>query len=367
MRPGAQERSLREPTRQLSCRATGAASSLLYLHLNPSDFPMPDFPPQSETPAVVPLAGGDSLTSLEPESLRAAYALDDDDLGRIRALAPQARDRMDHYISCFYRWLEQKPEHGEFFDDEATLQRAQSGQRDYWIRFFGAEVDKSYVEDRKHLGNVHAQIGLPLEAYVAGMSLFLDLYLGDLRHGNLTCEEPMKAGEALAKLVHLDTVVVVSTFSERTQQIITEQNASLMELSTPVSALWDGVLMLPIVGIVDSKRAQDMMDAMLVKIQAHNARVMILDISGVNVVDTAVANHFIKMAKATKLMGCEAVISGISPAIAQTIVALGIDLASINTRATLRDAVAFAFAKQETPGNPGLPTPAPKRGAPAGS
>ena len=339
---------------------------LLYRHPTTSDFPMPDFPPQDQTPAVVPLGGGDPLTSLEPTSLRAAYALGDDDLARVRALAPQARGRMDHYISCFYRWLEQKPEHGEFFDDETTLKRAQSGQRDYWKRFFGAQVDNSYVEDRKHLGNVHAQIGLPLEAYVAGMSLFLDLFTGDLRHGNLDCENKLHTAESLTKLVHLDTVVVVSTFSERTKQIIAEQNASLMELSTPVSALWDGVLMLPIVGVVDSKRAQDMMDAMLVKIQANNARVMIIDISGVNVVDTAVANHFIKMAKATKLMGCEAVISGISPAIAQTIVALGIDLASINTRATLRDAVAFAFAKQETPGNPGLPAAAAKRGTPAG-
>ena len=293
----------------------------------------------------------DPLTALQPASLRAAYGIEDSDLDRIRALAPRAKQRMGHYIDRFYAWLELKPEYQEFFVDEGTLRRAQTQQYAYWEYFFEAQVDDGYVERLKHLGTVHAQIGLPLEAYFAGMSLFLDQFVGDIRYGNVECEEPLHTAESLAKLLHLDIAVVVSTFSEHTQQIIAEQNASLMELSTPVSGLWEGVLMLPIVGIVDSKRAQDMMDAMLNKIQQAGARVMIIDISGVNVVDTAVANHFIKMIKATRLMGCDAVLSGISPAIAQTIVALGIDLSQINTRATLRDAVAFAFERtHESPG-----------------
>ena len=294
----------------------------------------------------------DALTALRPASMMAAYGIDSTDLQRIRGIASQAKQRMDHYIDRFYRWLEMKPEYGEFFTDDAALDRAQRGQRAYWKVFFTAEFDDNYIEDRKHLGAVHAQIGLPVEAFFAGMSLFLDLFTGDLRHGNLTTDDPAHTAESLAKLLHADTAIVVSAFSEHTQQIIAQQNASLMELSTPVSALWDGVLMLPIVGIVDSKRAQEMMDAMLEKIQQSNARVMIIDISGVNIVDTAVANHFIKMIKATRLMGCDAVLSGISPAIAQTIVALGIDLSQINTRATLRDAVAFAFGHSDMASHP---------------
>ena len=156
-------------------------------------------------------------------------------------------------------------------------------------------------------------------------------------------ENPEKSLFAITKLTHLDTAVVVSTFSERTHHIISEQTQALMQLSTPVSMLWDDILMLPIVGIVDSKRAQEIMDAMLMRIGETTARAMIIDISGVSVIDTAVANHFIKMTKATTLMGCKCVISGISPVIAQTIVSLGIDLADIHTRSTLKDALAFAF------------------------
>jgi rsbT co-antagonist protein RsbR len=101
--------------------------------------------------------------------------------------------------------------------------------------------------------------------------------------------------------------------------------------------------MLPVVGIIDSRRAQDVMTAMLSRIAETRSTVIILDISGVAVVDTAVANHLIKITKATSLMGCECIISGVSPAIAQTIVELGIDVGNVKTTATLQDALTQAF------------------------
>ena len=101
--------------------------------------------------------------------------------------------------------------------------------------------------------------------------------------------------------------------------------------------------MLPIVGILDSKRAQDLMQNILLEINQTQAKVVILDISGVAVVDTAVANHIIKITKATKLMGCICIVSGVSPAIAQTIVELGINVETITTTASLKDALKLAF------------------------
>ncbi|WP_227545927.1 STAS domain-containing protein [Marinobacter fonticola] len=126
---------------------------------------------------------------------------------------------------------------------------------------------------------------------------------------------------------------------------MTSKANKAMEIYTPVTLLWDRVLMLPIVGVVDSQRAQSIMDAMLVRISETEARVVILDIEGVETVDTAVANHLIKITQATQLMGCSCVISGISPNIAQTLVQLGIPLTDVVTRATLRDAVHFALQK----------------------
>lgn len=122
-----------------------------------------------------------------------------------------------------------------------------------------------------------------------------------------------------------------------------EQSRTIREMSTPTIELWSGVLVLPIVGVVDSMRAQHMMESMLNKISYTHSKVIIMDIQGVAAIDTAVANHLIKITMATKLMGCECIISGITPAVAQTIIQLGIDMHNIKTKATLSDALAEAF------------------------
>jgi methyl-accepting chemotaxis protein len=120
---------------------------------------------------------------------------------------------------------------------------------------------------------------------------------------------------------------------------IEKRSLALLEMSTPVTKIWDGVLFAPIVGIVDSKRSVDIMNKALSSIADTRARTLMLDIGGVAVVDTAVANHLIKIAKAAVLMGCKTIISGISPAIAQTIAELGIDLGSIQTTSTIESAL----------------------------
>lgn len=122
-----------------------------------------------------------------------------------------------------------------------------------------------------------------------------------------------------------------------------EQSATIREMSTPTIKLWKDILVLPIVGVVDSIRAQHMMDSILNKILETSSKVVILDIHGVVAVDTAVANHLIKITKATRLMGCDCLLSGISPAVAQTIIQLGIDMSSIRSYSTLSDSLAEAF------------------------
>ena len=117
------------------------------------------------------------------------------------------------------------------------------------------------------------------------------------------------------------------------------------ELSVPINNLWDRMLMLSIVGILDSRRTQVVMEGMLNRIHDVEAKVIVLDIQGVAVVDSAVANHLMKITKATRLMGCSCVISGISPAVSQTIVNLGIELENTVTTSTLKEALAYAFDK----------------------
>lgn len=124
-----------------------------------------------------------------------------------------------------------------------------------------------------------------------------------------------------------------------------EAEWALKESSIPLQQIWDDILMLPIVGPLDSIRAQEMMDKILMNIQETKATVCILDILGVPSVDSAVANHIIKITRATKLMGCECIISGIGSTVAQTMVNIGVDMGTIVTTAKLEDALQLALKK----------------------
>jgi rsbT co-antagonist protein RsbR len=127
------------------------------------------------------------------------------------------------------------------------------------------------------------------------------------------------------------------------EKIIREQHSQMLELSTPVVRLWRHVLAVPLIGTLDSARTQVVMMSLLEAIQAHQARVAIIDITGVPTVDTAVAQHLLQTVSAVRLMGTECVVSGIRPSIAQTITQLGIDLSNIVTRGSLADALAAAM------------------------
>ena len=142
----------------------------------------------------------------------------------------------------------------------------------------------------------------------------------------------------------------VVKFATDITSVVEARSLALLEMSTPVTKIWDGVLFAPIVGIVDSRRSHDIMKKALSSIVDHRARTLMLDIGGVAMVDTAVANHLIKIAKAAVLMGCKTIISGISPAIAQTITELGIDLGSIQTTSTIESALREAVTRADPNG-----------------
>ena len=132
-------------------------------------------------------------------------------------------------------------------------------------------------------------------------------------------------------------------FLKSRDQIIARQQEEMLELSTPVVMLWDGIVALPLIGTLDSARTQVVMESLLQEIVRTNSRTAIIDITGVPTVDTLVAQHLLKTITAARLMGAECIISGIRPQIAQTIVHLGINLSDITTKANLSDAFALAL------------------------
>lgn len=132
-------------------------------------------------------------------------------------------------------------------------------------------------------------------------------------------------------------------FIAEREQVIERQRDEMLELSTPVVELWEKVLTIPLIGTLDSVRAQEVMENLLEAIVKHEAEVVIVDITGVQTVDTQVAQHLLRTAAAVRLMGAECIISGISPKIAQTMVQLGVDVGGVRTRSTIRTALVHAF------------------------
>ena len=145
----------------------------------------------------------------------------------------------------------------------------------------------------------------------------------------------------------LDAMGLYTTeiYQKSREEVIRRQQEELLELSTPVVKLWDGVLALPIIGTLDSARTQIVMESLLQAIVQTNSRVAIIDITGVPTVDTVVAQHLLKTITAARLMGAECIISGVRPQIAQTIVHLGINLLDVTTKATLSAAFSVALQK----------------------
>ena len=146
----------------------------------------------------------------------------------------------------------------------------------------------------------------------------------------------------------LDALGLYTTevYQQAREQLIARQQEELIELSTPVVQLWDGVLALPLIGTLDSERTQVVMESLLERLVATGSSIAVIDITGVPTVDTLVAQHLLKTVAAAQLMGADCIISGIRPQIAQTIVHLGIDLSTVATKASLADAFGLALKRR---------------------
>jgi rsbT co-antagonist protein RsbR len=168
----------------------------------------------------------------------------------------------------------------------------------------------------------------------------LRLECGD--DSQLLAEEIWTATELLDQM----GLFTVRAFQRTREDVIARQQEEMLELSTPVVKLWEGVLALPMIGTLDSARTQIVMETLLQRIVETGSETAIIDITGVPTVDTLVAQHLLKTVTAIRLMGADCIISGVRPQIAQTIVHLGVDLQGVTTKASLADALALALRRR---------------------
>jgi len=202
---------------------------------------------------------------------------------------------------------------------------------------------------REMLGEVSRSRGLqgfsPSETATFVLSLKRPLFAR--LNQALSTDAPGLARETWAVTELLDKLALYTTevHQKAREEVISRQQEEMLELSTPVVKLWDGILALPMIGTLDSARTQVVMEALLQKIVETGSAIAIIDITGVPTVDTLTAQHLLKTVTAARLMGADCIISGIRPQIAQTIVHLGVDLGMVTTKASMGDAFALALAR----------------------
>ena len=286
-----------------------------------------------------------SESLLDSGSLLDRFDISVDDLSLLKKCGETlGASTIDRVVERFYEWLPQQPEFNVFFSSQDTVERVKKLQKGYWAGFFSGVVDQRYIDYRVRIGEIHAQRDLPSLIYFAAVLRFQLLFLEELQTSGLGKDRLQSAVRAFTKLLALDTYVISDQIAQFAKRRVAESGKAMLEMSTPVTSIWEGVLLLPLVGIVDSQRTQDIMEKVLSRISESQARVFVMDISGVVTVDTGVANNFIRITQATRLMGCESIISGISPNVARTLVELGANVGEVRTTATLRDALQLALA-----------------------
>jgi rsbT co-antagonist protein RsbR len=252
-------------------------------------------------------------------------------------------------------WIKERLEADEFRDELISKKdlRQQSRQvLDMLVQAIqdsgGADFDhpafddlRAYLNEISHMRAVKGYTPMENATYILSLRNVVGPLVAEEFEGDLN--PLVQEMNYFTRLLDKMGLVMVENFIRSREEIIRQQRADMLELSTPVIKVWDKILTLPIIGTLDSRRAQMMMEALLQKVVETGSTIAILDITGVRTMDTLVANHLIKTVTAARLMGARCILTGVSPAIAQTMVQLGIDLTQITTRAQMSDGIKLAL------------------------
>lgn len=266
-----------------------------------------------------------------------------EDAARLEDLHEVAREYAAGVIDDFYTHLLSFDESRKFFSDPEILARVKAAQKQYFLQLTQGNYDTTYVEDRLRIGVTHERINLPLELYLSSYNFYLRAVMP--RFVEAYKDKPDQAIAAftsLLKLVFLDMGLATETYLFQRERTIREQQEAIREISTPVLPLRERLLLLPIIGAIDAPRAQQITTQLLHGIRAHRAQVVVMDITGVLTVDSAIANHLIQTVQASRLMGASVIVSGLSPEVAHALVRIGVDLSAVNTVGTLQDGIEAA-------------------------
>lgn len=264
----------------------------------------------------------------------------DEDGKALQELGEIAKVYAEPVIEEFYRHVMSFEETRAFFRDPAVLERVKRLQKDYFLRLTEGDYGRKYISNRLRIGAVHERIDLAPKWYLGMYSFYLRQVAERFRDAfRADPDKAFTAFTTLIKLVFLDIGLAVETYIFARESTMRKQQEAIRELSTPVLQIRDRLLLLPIIGVIDTHRARLITDNLLRSIRDTRAKVVVMDVTGVATIDTKVANHLIQTVTAARLMGAHVIVTGLSSEVAQALVGLGLDLGKLNTVGDLQGGI----------------------------
>lgn len=279
---------------------------------------------------------GTDVTYEEIIKRREFLQFGDDDVHNLSAIRDFSKENAKGIVDELYDHLLSFPDTRVFFQDPKVLERLKRAQTDYFLQLTEGSYGEDYVRGRLKVGRIHQNSGVSLDIYLGAYRRYLESVCNRLFDAFKS--EPKKAllsYISMMKLVFLDISLAMDSYL----RTIRLQMEAIRELATPVLQVRDGLLISPIIGMIDTQRARQLTESILRAIREHRAKVVVIDVTGVPLVDSRVANHLVQTVEAARLMGASAILTGISPEIAHTLVVLGVNLSSVRTVADLQGGI----------------------------
>lgn len=277
------------------------------------------------------------LTSANIQRRLQLVGFADDDAKAVRGLANVVAAHLDAFTAAFFEHLAGFNEAAGLTKNRALLDQARELKQAHLRAMVSGEYDAKYVEDRLKLAILYAHAGLEARLFLGAFhALMRSIGFEIMQHANGEPAERFSSFMSLKKIAFFDLSLIVDVMVFERERVIRLQQEALRELSTPVLQIRDQLLILPIIGVIDTQRARQVTESLLHAIRTHRAKVAVIDITGVPVVDSKVANHLMQTVMAARLMGALAIVTGLSAEVAQALVTLGVDLGNVRTAGDLQ-------------------------------
>ncbi len=255
-----------------------------------------------------------------------------DDVRRIAVIKDFVVQNVDAFCDAFFSFLHPFEEARALFREPNIEQEARRRKRAHLVAMVSGDYGRPYVEERLALGLIYSQVNLDPRVFMGAFHhLMRTIGIAIMGQAGNIPQEAFLNFMALKKVGFFDLGLIVDVLISERERVISMQQEAIRELSTPVLQIRDRMLIIPIIGIIDTQRAKQLTEALLHAIRQNRAKMVVMDVTGVAAVDSKVANHILQTVAAATLMGARVIITGLTSDVAQAMVALGVDLGSITT------------------------------------